>query len=103
VHARVPDWDEEVSLLGRLRRLPDARAPHGRRHPLRAVILTAASAVVARADSYAAIAQWAARAPQATLERLGYRVIAGLGQRVAPSGATVRRVIEQVCPMGRRP
>jgi hypothetical protein len=62
--------------------------------------LIAASAVVAGADSYAAISQRAARAPQHTLKRPGCRVIAGLGLHVAPSGATVRRVIEQVCPDG---
>jgi hypothetical protein len=76
------------------------RDARGRRHSLWCVILIAASAVVAGADSYAAIAQWAARAPQHTLKRLGCRVIAGLGLHVAPSGATVRRVIEQVCPDG---
>jgi predicted transposase YbfD/YdcC len=56
--------------------------------------------VVAGADSYAAIAQWAARAPQATLTRLGARACTGLGLRIAPSGPTVRRVIEAVCPDG---
>lgn len=96
----VPDWGERVSLYGRLRRLPDPRDRRGRRHPLWAVVLVAASAVVAGADSYAAIAQWAARAPQATLARLGCGLIAGLGLYVAPSGSTVRRVIEQVCPDG---
>ncbi|MGH3391359.1 MAG: transposase family protein [Actinomadura sp.] len=40
--------------------MPDPRDARGRRHPLWAVILVAASAVVAGADSYAAIAQWAA-------------------------------------------
>jgi predicted transposase YbfD/YdcC len=75
----VPVWEEEVSLLGRLRGLPDPRDQRGLRHPLWAVILVAASAVVAGADSYAAIAQWAARAPQHTLRRLGRRLVAGLG------------------------
>lgn len=98
--AVVPEWSGEVSLAGRLRDLPDPRDRRGRRHSLWSVILVAASAVVAGADSYAAIAQWAARAPQQTLARLGARLIVGLGVRVAPSGATIRRVIEAVCPEG---
>jgi predicted transposase YbfD/YdcC len=96
----VPEWREEISLAGRLRDLPDPRDARGRRHGLWCVILIAASAVVAGADSYAAIAQWAAPAPQPTLTRLGARLIAGLGIRVSPSGATIRRVIEAVCPDG---
>jgi hypothetical protein len=96
----VPNWDGEVSLYGRLRRLPDPQDPRGGRHRLWVVTLVAASAVVAGADSHAAIAHWAARAAQATLARLGCRVIAGLGLHVAPNGSTVRRVIEQVCPDG---
>ncbi len=98
--AVVPDWNGELAPVDRLRDLPDPRDRRGRRHSLWSVILVAASAVVAGADSYAAIAQWAARAPQATLARLGTRAVAGLGVRVAPSAATIRRVLEAVCPSG---
>ncbi|WP_328623511.1 hypothetical protein [Streptomyces sp. NBC_00354] len=49
---------------------------------------------------YAAIGQWSASAPQHALARLGARVTGELGVRVAPSAATIRRVIGLVCPGG---
>ncbi|MFD5463946.1 ISAs1 family transposase [Kitasatospora sp. NPDC127059] len=89
-----------LSLVERLRLLPDPRRRRGVRHPFVAVLLVAASAVVSGARSYAAIGQWAANAPQHTLVRLGARVAGALGMRVAPSAATIRRVIALVCPGG---
>ncbi|MFE9255130.1 ISAs1 family transposase [Streptomyces sp. NPDC006879] len=54
----------------------------------------------AGARSYTAIGQWSATAPQRALARLGARVVGVLGVRVAPSAATIRRVIGLVCPGG---
>ncbi|UQA98077.1 transposase family protein [Streptomyces halobius] len=79
--------------------LPPA-SPASRRHPFPAVLLVAASAVVAGARSFAAIGQWAAHAPQQTRARLGARLVASLNVRLAPSTATIRRVINAVCPGG---
>ncbi|WP_241681566.1 ISAs1 family transposase, partial [Streptomyces sp. CB01881] len=87
-------------LVERLRLLPDPRQRRGVRHPFVAVLLVAASAVVAGARSYAAIGQWSANAPQHALARLGARVGGALGVRVAPSATTIRRVIGQACPGG---
>ncbi|MEU8926211.1 ISAs1 family transposase [Kitasatospora sp. NPDC048545] len=89
-----------LPLVERLRQLPDPRRRRGVRHPFVAVLLVAASAVVAGAHSYAAIGQWSANAPQHTLARLGARVAGALGVRVAPSAATIRRVVGLVCPGG---
>ncbi|MEV7190150.1 ISAs1 family transposase [Kitasatospora sp. NPDC093102] len=89
-----------LSLVERLRLLPDPRRRRGVRHPFVAVLLVAASAVVAGARSYAAIGQWSANAPQHALARLGARLVGALGVRVAPSAATIRRVIALVCPGG---
>ncbi len=95
-----------LSLVEPLRVLPDPRRRRRRRrrrgvrHPFVAVLLVAASAVVAGARSYAAIGQWSANAPQHTLSRLGARVVGVLGVCVAPSAATIRRVIGLVCPGG---
>ncbi|MFF2819600.1 ISAs1 family transposase [Kitasatospora cineracea] len=94
------DSVEGMSLVERLRVLPDPRRRRGVRHPFVAVLLVAASAVVAGARSYAAIGQWSANAPQHSLARLGARVAGALGVRVAPSAATIRRVIALVCPGG---
>ncbi|MET8960534.1 ISAs1 family transposase [Streptomyces sp. NPDC004074] len=89
-----------LSLVERLRVLPDPRRRRGVRHPFVAVVLVAASAVVAGVRSYAAIGQWSASAPQHALARLGARVVGPLRVRVAPSAATIRRVIGLVCPGG---
>jgi predicted transposase YbfD/YdcC len=64
------------------------------------VLLVACSAVVAGARSFAAIGQWAASAPQNTLARLGARITTVFGVRLAPSGATVRRLVIRICPGG---
>jgi predicted transposase YbfD/YdcC len=88
------------ALSDRLGLLADPRGRRGRRHPLLGVLLIAAAAVVAGARSYAAIGQWARNAPQTALARAGARVLPVLGARIAPSGATIRRVINLVCPGG---
>ncbi|WP_224281090.1 transposase family protein [Streptomyces sp. LS1784] len=89
-----------LSLAERLWALPDPRRRRGVRHPFVAVLLLAASAVVAGARSYAAIGQWSTSAPQQALARLGARVAGVLGVRVAPSAATIRRIVNLVCPGG---
>jgi hypothetical protein len=87
-------------LAGRLRTLADPRCRRGRRHPFVAVMLVACSAVVAGATSFAAIGQWASQAPQDTLARLGARTSTAFAVRVAPSSATIRRVVQRTCPGG---
>ncbi|MFC5201769.1 ISAs1 family transposase [Streptomyces kaempferi] len=64
------------------------------------VLLVACSAVVTGARSFVAIGQWARNAPQDTLARLGARTATVSGIRAAPSGATVRRLINHTCPGG---
>ncbi|MFB7592795.1 ISAs1 family transposase [Streptomyces sp. NPDC056169] len=89
-----------LPLVERLQLLPDPRRRRGVRHPFVAVLLVAASAVAGGARSYAAIGQWSANAPQHALARLGTRIVGVPGVRVAPSAATIRRVIGLVCPGG---
>src|SRR5215207_529503 len=88
------------TLTDRLGLLPDPRRSRGRRHPFLSVLVIAVAAVVAGARSYSAIGQWARNAPQTTLTRAGARLLPVFGARVAPSGATIRRVISLVCPGG---
>jgi hypothetical protein len=87
-------------LAGRLATLADPRCRRGKRHPFVAVLLTACSAVVCGAQSFAAIGKWAANALQDVLARLDARTATPLAVRVPPSGATVRRVINDTCPGG---
>ncbi|MFE9308079.1 ISAs1 family transposase [Streptomyces sp. NPDC006706] len=63
-------------------------------------MLVACSAVLAGAKSFAAIGQWAGQAPQDTLARLGARTTTASAVRIAPSSATIRRVVQRTCPGG---
>jgi hypothetical protein len=76
----LPDCSE-LSLMEWLVRLSDPRHRRGVRHPFVAVLLIAASAVVAGARSYAAIGQWARSAPQQALARLGAGLLTSLNVR----------------------
>jgi len=49
-----------AGLLETLARVPDPRKPRGIRHALPGVLAVALSAVIARARSFVAIAEWAA-------------------------------------------
>jgi hypothetical protein len=75
----------ESALVSRLRQVPDRRAERGRRHPLVAILVLAACAtLVVGGDSMTAIWQWAARAPQAKLARIGARYDPLAGQYLVP-------------------
>ena len=60
-------------LLAYLASVPDPRAARGRRHRLVAILGLAAAAVLAGARSIAAIAEWAADAPQPVRAAVGAR------------------------------
>lgn len=79
-----------------LERVPDPRRRRGVRHSLSSILLVAASAVVAGARSFAAIAEWAADAPQVVLRRLGVRFDPWRELFTAPEESTVRRVLSLV-------
>lgn len=87
-------------LPQRLATLADPRHRRGKRHPFVSVLLIACSAVLSGARSFAAIGQWAKNAPQKALARLGTRTASVFAVRVAPSPATVRRIINATCPGG---
>lgn len=59
-------------LLSFLAAVPDPRSPHGRRHPLPALLAAVCLALLCGAKSYAAIAQWAADQDLALMHRLGF-------------------------------
>src|SRR6266508_4281387 len=83
-------------LLERCAQLPDPRARRGRRHPLAALLVIAAAAVLTGARSFAAIGQFSRTLPQATLARLGTFKRPYSTWHVAPSETTLRWVLQQV-------
>jgi DDE_Tnp_1-associated len=94
-HAEPLQDTDPPHLLACLATVPDPRAARGRRHPLVAILGLAAAAVLAGARSIAAIAEWAADAPQ--------EVRAGLGARrdnpdhcSVPAEATIRRTLTRL-------
>jgi predicted transposase YbfD/YdcC len=86
---------EAPHLLAYLASVPDPRAARGRRHPLVAILGLAAAAVLAGARSIAAIAEWAADAPQPVRAALGARHHAP-GHRSVPAEATIRRTLARL-------
>jgi hypothetical protein len=62
---------ETPHLFAYLATLTEPRTRAGRRHPLVPILLLAAAAVLADAQSIAAIAEWAADAPQPVRAALG--------------------------------
>jgi predicted transposase YbfD/YdcC len=82
-------------LLACLATVPDPRAARGRRHPLVAILGLAAAAVLAGARSIAAIAEWAADAPQEVRAALGARHHAP-GYFAVPAEATIRRTLTRL-------
>ncbi len=59
-------------LLDAFARVPDPRSPHGRRHPLPAVLALATAAMLSGARSLYAIAQWGRLQPPAVVAALGF-------------------------------
>jgi DDE_Tnp_1-associated/Pyridine nucleotide-disulphide oxidoreductase len=84
-------------LLAYLAAVPDPRAARGRRHRLVAILALAAAAVLAGARSIAAIAEWAADAPQPIRAALGAHRDAP-GHFAVPAEATSRQTLSRLDP-----
>jgi predicted transposase YbfD/YdcC len=91
---------ETPHLLAYLATVADPRARAGRRHPLVAILVLAAAAVLAGARSITAIAEWAADAPQPVRAALGTRRDPRTGRWVwaVPTETTIRRTLARVDP-----
>jgi predicted transposase YbfD/YdcC len=96
-HTTALHDSEPPHLLAYLARVPDPRSARGRRHPLLAILGLAAAAVLAGARSIAAIAEWAADAPQPVRAALGARQHAP-GHFAVPAEATIRRTLARLDP-----
>ena len=75
---------ESSALLEALKEVPDPRRRRGRRHPLQSVLYLALGAVLAGADSWAAIADWAAVSDP------------GIAEGRSPHASTFRRLLGRV-------
>lgn len=87
--AEVPPAPD--GLLELLAQVADPRKPRGIRHGLTGVLAMALSAVITGAQSFVAIAEWAADASPEALARLG---VTG----TAPSESTLRRCLQRLAP-----
>jgi predicted transposase YbfD/YdcC len=89
--------EAESVLVARLSKVPDLRRRRGLRHRLVVVLALAACAtLVVGGDSVTAIWQWAARASQDKLARLGARRHPLTGRFLVPSERTFRRVLSKL-------
>ncbi|TWH69553.1 IS4 family transposase [Micromonospora olivasterospora] len=84
------------SLVAALSAVPDRRDPRGVVHALPGVLATAVAAVLTGARSAAAVAEWAADAPQQVLAELGVFRDPFTGLYRAPDESTFRRVLAGV-------
>jgi predicted transposase YbfD/YdcC len=89
-----PYW--AADLRTQLSAIPDPRDRRGVRHSIGSILALAAAAVVAGAQSFTAIGEWAADAPQPVLAALGTRFDPRQARYAAPDEATVRRVAGRV-------
>ena len=89
---------ETPHLLAYLATVTDPRTRAGCRHPLVAILVLAAAAVLAGARSIAAIAEWAADAPQPVRAALGTRRDPHTGHWLwaVPSETTIRRTLARL-------
>jgi hypothetical protein len=89
---------EAPHLLAYLATVTDPRTRAGRRHPLVALLVLAAAAVLAGARSVAAIAEWAADAPQPVRAALGTRRDPRTGHWLwaVASETTIRRTLARL-------
>ena len=62
-----------AGLLAACATVPDPRSPHGRRHPLPAILALATAALLSGARSLDAIAQWGRLQPPAVVAALGFQ------------------------------
>ncbi len=85
-----------MGLLAFLAGLPDPRDRRGLRHELVGVLAVAVCAVLAGAESFTAIGEWAADAPPSVLQALGVRADPLTGMVQAPDEATVRRLLTAI-------
>ena len=83
---------DAAGLPEALASVPDPRARRGVRHRLTVVVSAAVCAVVAGCRSYAAIAEWVADAPAATVTALG------MDPDRRPSEAMIRRLLQALDP-----
>jgi predicted transposase YbfD/YdcC len=84
------------SLLECLQEVPEPRRRRGIRHQLAVVLTLAVAAVLAGADSVAAISEWVTEAPAEVLAAVGARWDRRRCRWVAPAPATLRRVLKRV-------
>ena len=88
--------DQCRDLRATLAQLSDPRARRGRRHRLTGILTIAIAAMLAGHRSVAAIAEWAADAPQTVLAALGARYYPLTHTYQPPSQATVRRMLTRI-------
>lgn len=87
---------QRSSLVTALKAVPDRRDPRGVVHALPGVLAAAVAAVLTGARSVAAVAEWAADAPQDVLAEMGVFRDPWTGVHRAPDESTFRRILAGV-------
>jgi predicted transposase YbfD/YdcC len=91
--------DSSPGLLARLEAVPDPRSARGRRYRLATLLAIGVCALSTPGyDSLTAVAEWARRADQGVLARLGAPFDPWSGRYLAPDEGTLREVFARVDP-----
>ena len=88
--------EQPGGLLQRFTQLIDVRKKRGVRHPWASVFAVATCAILAGADGFRAIGEWAQSLSQENLQRLGCRFSERNRRYEAPSEPTIRRSLQSV-------
>ena len=84
------------SMRQQLKEIPDTRKERGKRHSVVTVLAIAICAMLSGGKNYRSLGEWAKRASQNLLKRLGCRYNDEEGRYIAPSEPTIRRVLKTV-------
>jgi len=88
--------DDVDDLLLRLRMLPESRKTRGMRHSQMSILAITICAILSGCRHYTAIAEWAEATTQKMRQRLRCRRDPKTKRYVAPSEATIRRVLQGI-------
>jgi hypothetical protein len=84
------------SMKQQLKGIPDVRKARGKRHSVVTVLAIAICAMLSGSKHYNSIWEWAKRANQNMLKRLGCKYHDEKKRYIAPSEPTIRRILKSV-------
>lgn len=89
---------QALELKNQLKKIPDIRKAQGKRHSILSVLSLAICALLSGCNSFTSIGEFAKRSSQNLLKRLGCYFHKDQQRYLAPSEATIRRILQSLEP-----